>query len=148
MYFYFLILSYNHNSLLIFHSSIYILPSSRILSTTKSTTSNSRFFFISCTTRYRRSAAITCRTPSGMWVNASEFAGKGNNKIASCMYFFFYFFYTTLNFYLVFCIFLGRFLTLCMKTCYTAFIVYHLSFLRKSFGDFDITVFFIYIIHT
>ena len=49
------------------------------------------------------------------------------------MYSFFTFFYTTLNFYLVFCIFLERFLTLCIKTYYTAFIVYHSSFLGKSF---------------
>ena len=33
---------------------------------------------------------------------------------------------------MVFCIFLGRFLMLCMKT-YTAFLVYHSSFLGKSF---------------
>ena len=42
-------------------------------------------------------------------------------------------FYTTLNFYSVFCIFLGRFLTLCMRTYYTAIIVYHLNFLINSF---------------
>ena len=59
--------------------------------------------------------------------------GNNSNEIATCMYSFFYFFYTTLNFYLVFCIFLGRFLTLGVKTYYTAFIVYHLSFLGKSF---------------
>ena len=43
------------------------------------------------------------------------------------------FLYATLNFYLVFFIFLRRFLTLCMKAYYTAFIVYHLRFLGKSF---------------
>ena len=42
-------------------------------------------------------------------------------------------FYTTFNFYLVFYIFRGTFLTLCIKTYYTAFIIYHLSFLGKSF---------------
>ena len=42
-------------------------------------------------------------------------------------------FYTNLNFYLVFRIFLGSFLTLCMKIYYTAIIVYHLNFLWKSF---------------
>ena len=41
-------------------------------------------------------------------------------------------FYTTLTLYLVFCIFLGG-LTLCVKTYYTAIIVYHLSFLGKFF---------------
>ena len=133
MYSNFSILSYTHNSLLIFRSSIYILPSSRILSTIKSTTGNSRFFFTSCATRYWRSANITCGTPNSMWINASEFAGKGNNEIASCMYSFLTFFYATLNFYLVFCIFPGRFLTLCLKTFHSAFIVYHLSFLGKSF---------------
>ena len=43
------------------------------------------------------------------------------------------FLYATLNFYLVFFIFLRRFLTLCMKAYYTAFIVYHLRFLGKYF---------------
>ena len=42
-------------------------------------------------------------------------------------------FYKTLNFYLVFCIFLGRISTLCMNTYYAAIKVYHLSFLGKSF---------------
>ena len=42
-------------------------------------------------------------------------------------------FHTTFNFYLVFCILLGRFSTLCMKAYYKAIIVYHLNFLRKSF---------------
>ena len=46
------ILPYIHNSLLIFYSSIYILPSSLISSTMKSTTSNSRFLFTRCITRY------------------------------------------------------------------------------------------------
>ena len=41
-----------HNSLLIFCSSIYILPSSSTSSPIKNTTCNSRFFFICCTTRY------------------------------------------------------------------------------------------------
>ena len=134
MYSYFYILSYTHNSLLIFCSSIYILPSSRTSSSIKSTTCDSRFFFTCCTTRYWKSANITCRTPRSMWINASEFTGKERQQRNCFLYvFFFYFFYTTLNFYLVFCIFLGRFLTLCMKTYYTAFIVYHLSFLGKSF---------------
>ena len=44
----------------------------------------------------------------------------------------FFFFDTTLNFCLVFCIFRGRFLTLCMKTYYTAFIIFHSRFLGKS----------------
>ena len=37
-------------------------------------------------------------------------------------------FYTTLNVYLVIRILLGRFLILCMKSYYTAIIVYHLNF--------------------
>ena len=37
------------------------------------------------------------------------------------------------EFVLVFSIFLGRFLTLCMKTYHTALTVYHLNFLGKSF---------------
>ena len=53
------------------------------------------------------------------------------------MYSFFTFSYTTnFEFFFVFCIFLGRFLTLCMKTYYTACIVYDLSFLGKSFKSF------------
>ena len=131
MYSYFSILSYTHNSLLIFCSSIYILPSSRTSSSIKSATCNSRFFFTCCARRYWRSARITsCCTSRGMWVNRSEFAGKDNNEIVSCRYSFTFLY---LNFYMVFCIFLGRFLTLCMKTYYTAIIVYHLNFLGKSF---------------
>ena len=133
MYSYFSILSYTHNSLLIFCSSIYIFPSSPTSSSIKSATCNSRFFFTCWATRYWRSANITCRTPRSISINAPEFAGKDNNEIASFMYSSLTFFYTTLNVYLVLCIFLGRFLTLCMKTYYTAFIVYHLSFLGKSF---------------
>ena len=52
IYSYFSILSYTHNSLLIFCSSIYILPSSRTSSSIKSTTCTSRFFFTYCATRY------------------------------------------------------------------------------------------------
>ena len=52
IYSYFSILSYTHNSLLIFCSSIYILPSSRTSSSIKSTTCTSRFFFKCCATRY------------------------------------------------------------------------------------------------
>ena len=133
MYSYFSIFSYTYNLLLIFCSSIYILPSPRTSSSIKSTTGNSRFFFTCYATRHWRSTNITCRTPRSMWINAREFTGKDNNEIASCMYYFFTFFNTTLNFYLVFCIFLGRFSTLCMKTYYTVFIVYHLRFLGKSF---------------
>ena len=133
MYSYFSILSYTLNSLLIFFSSICTLPSSRTSSSIKNTTCNSRFFFTCCATRYWRSANITCRTPRSMWINASGFTGKDNNKIASCIYSFFLLFYTTLNFYLVFCIFQGRFLKLCIKTYYTAFIVYHSRFMGKSF---------------
>ena len=73
MYSYFSILSYTHNSLLIFCSSIYILPSSRISSTIKSTTWNSRFFFTCCTIHYWRSANIT---PSSMWNLLAKTATK------------------------------------------------------------------------
>ena len=65
-----------------------------------------------------------------MLVNISEFAGKDNNKIVSRTYFLLLS-YATL--YLFFCIFLGVFLTLCMKTYYTDVIVYHLDVLGKSF---------------
>ena len=71
--------------------------------------------------RYWIAANITsCRTSRDMWVNTSEVSGKDNNEFVSCRYSFLSFFYRTLNFYLVFCIFLGKFLTFCMKTYYTA----------------------------
>ena len=92
MYSYFSILSYNHNSLLIFCSSTFILPSSCTSSSIKSTTCDSRFFFTCCATRYWRSSNITsCRTSRGMWVTTSEFAGKDNNEIVSCRYSLVYF---------------------------------------------------------
>ena len=132
MYSYFFILSYTHNSLLIFCSSIYILSSSRTSYSIKNTTCNSRFFFTCCAARYWRSANITCRTPRSIWINASGFTGKDNNEIASCMYSFFTFFIQLWIFTWSF-VFSWRFLTLCMKTYYTAFILYHSSFLGKSF---------------
>ena len=93
IYSYFSILSYIHNSLLIFCSSIYILPSSRTSSSIKSTTCTSRFFFKCCATRYWRSVnIIPCRT-CGMQVNTSEFAGKDNSEIVSCRYSFLTFLY-------------------------------------------------------
>ena len=93
MYSYLSILSFTHNSLLIFCSSIYILPSSRASSSIKSTTCNSRFFFACCATRYWKSAnIISCRTLRGMRVNTFEFASKGNNEIVSSRYSFLSFF--------------------------------------------------------
>ena len=93
MYSYFSILSYTHNSLLIFCSSMYILPSSRTSSSIKNTTCNSRFFFTCRATRYWGCANVTCRIPRSMRINASGFTGKDNNEIASCMYSFFLFWY-------------------------------------------------------
>ena len=94
----------------------------------------SKFFFISCTTRNWRNANISsCRTSRGMWDNTFEFAGKDKNEIVSCRYSFLNFFIQIWICTLFFGIFLGRFLTSCMKTYYTTIIVYHLNFLGKSF---------------
>ena len=81
-----------------------------------------------------------------MWVYTSEFAGKDHNEIVSSRYSFLTFIYTTLNFYLVFCILLGRFLTLCMKTYYKA-IVYHLIFFWKVLPVTLILLFFSFILY-
>ena len=61
------VLSYTYRSSPIFWSSIYISPLSIISSSIKSTTSNSRFFFIECTTHYWRNTNTTsCRTSRGL----------------------------------------------------------------------------------
>ena len=72
---------------------------------------------------------------------------KTTTKLLFVCIIFLLFLITTLNFYLVFCIFLGRFSTLCMKTHYTVlqFTIY--VFWESPSGDFDSTVFLVYIIH-
>ena len=125
------ILSYNHSLLFIFCSSIYISPSTCTPPSIKNITYNTRSFFIWQKIQYWRNTNTTfCLNSRGMLVNISEFAGKDNNKIVSRTYFLLLS-YATL--YLFFCIFLGVFLTLCMKTYYTDVIVYHLDVLGKSF---------------
>ena len=88
MYFYFSILSYAHNSLLIFCSSIYDLPSSRTSSSIKKTTCNFRFFFTQHVTKDVQISPAVPYVACG-FMHASGFTGKDNNEIASCLYSFF-----------------------------------------------------------
>ena len=79
-----------------------------------------------------------------MWINASGFTGKGNNEIASYMYSFLLFLY---NFEFL----LGPFYfpRVVFDIMYEDFLYcfYSLPFWESPSGDFDITVFLIYIIH-
>ena len=69
-----------------------------------------------------------------MWVTTSEFAGKDNNEIVSCRYSFVYFPREVLD--IVYEDLLYGFYSLPFKFSG-----------RTSSGDFDITIFLIYIIH-
>ena len=136
-------LSCTHSSPLIFCSSIYTLPSSRTPTAHPSFSSPSTSchhpaphppsdvlpatpgsYFICCTTHIWRNTNTSCLTSCGMWVNTTGH----NNEIVSCCYFFVTF-YIILKLHLAFCIFLGDFLALCLKT---DMIVYHSNFSGKG----------------
>ena len=128
----FSILSYTHNSLRVFCSSIYVLPSSH--------TQLQIFLYILRNTLLNKCKYNLLPYPRGMWVNTSEFAGKDKIEIVTSRYSFLTFF-MQLWIYTWSFIFLGRFLTLYIWTYYTA-----ITWERPSSG-FDITVFLIYIVH-
>ena len=148
MYSYISILSCTHRSPLIFCSSIYTLPSSRTPTDHPSFSSPSTWcyhpaphppsevlpatpgsHFVCCTTHIWRNTDTSCLALCCMWVNTTEFPGKDNNEIVSFWYFFVIFLYN-FKIALGFCIFVGDFLALCLKT---DMIFYHSNFLGKAY---------------